>query len=760
MPAAWYRAQQESGRLTDRHLALAAASVGRRRSAIELAGRIGADQHLRARMPLMTDIADAGRARDHEMSWNEYVVRHVSQSCAAFFDEGQAQWGPQRTDGLYELWCRLARHDRGPRVLMGLRGFRDAVSALPRDPRTLIADALDALEVPAEEWPDYLTALLLSVNGWASACAFRRWDARLTGGNDDQIVHLLAVRLAWEVILFRLEDSTATSSAWYDARNKWRGAEGAGAHARADDWIIQCALELSYQEEISRALTDAFSANNGAAELPSARPAADAQTVFCIDVRSEVMRRAIERVAPAVHTLGFAGFFGLPVAYQPLLGPARAHLPGLLAPSLVVADVGAHRASAVARASRALQLAAAWKSLGRTAASTFSLVESVGFGWVGALLRDSFALSNRSGDPLRALAPTDGSMRPEIIPRADCDARQDLAARIAMASGILRAMSLTTQFAPIVALIGHGASTENNPLAAGLHCGACGGQTGEVNARALSALLNDHDVRIGLAALGIDLSGTHVVAGLHDTTTDDITWYDMSSVPSSHSRQVEQLSAQFVDAGRVARRERAEALGLGAVADDALCHAVRARARNWSEVRPEWGLANNAAFIVAPRTRTEHINLGGRSFLHDYAWQRDEGFKVLELIMTAPMVVTHWINMQYYASTVDPQRYGSGNKVLHNVVGGTTGVLEGAGGDLRIGLAAQSVHDGTRWMHEPLRLSVYLEAPRGAIDLILARHATVRSLVENGWLYLHRIDPFDGTIYQRDVDGWHLSFVP
>jgi uncharacterized protein YbcC (UPF0753/DUF2309 family) len=128
---------------------------------------------------------------------------------------------------------------------------------------------------------------------------------------------------------------------------------------------------------------------------------------------------------------------------------------------------------------------------------------------------------------------------------------------------------------------------------------------------------------------------------------------------------------------------------------------------------------------------------------------------VLELILTAPMVVTHWINLQYYASTVDPSRYGSGNKVLHNVVGGRLGVMEGAGGDLRIGLARQSVHDGRRWMHEPLRLSVFVEAPADAIDAILARHATVRDLVQHRWLFLHRIASDDGAVFQRRADGWH-----
>jgi uncharacterized protein YbcC (UPF0753/DUF2309 family) len=127
---------------------------------------------------------------------------------------------------------------------------------------------------------------------------------------------------------------------------------------------------------------------------------------------------------------------------------------------------------------------------------------------------------------------------------------------------------------------------------------------------------------------------------------------------------------------------------------------------------------------------------------------------VLELILTAPVVVAHWINFQYWASTVDPNRFGSGDKTRHNVAGGNVGVYEGAGGDLRIGLAQQSVHDGTRFMHDPMRLAVYIEAEADAIDGILAKHASVRALVEHEWLYLYRIDPTESNVSLRTTTGW------
>jgi uncharacterized protein YbcC (UPF0753/DUF2309 family) len=193
---------------------------------------------------------------------------------------------------------------------------------------------------------------------------------------------------------------------------------------------------------------------------------------------------------------------------------------------------------------------------------------------------------------------------------------------------------------------------------------------------------------------------------------------------------VKQAEGWLAAAGALARAERARRLPRAASGE-----VVAARARDWSETRPEWGLAGCRAFIAAPRAVTAGRDLGGRAFLHDYDWRADAGFGVLELILTAPVVVASWISLQYYGSVVAPESFGGGNKLLHNVTGGI-GVVEGNGGTLRAGLPWQSVHDGAGLAHEPLRLSVYVAAPREAIDGILARHAGVRALFENRWLHL------------------------
>jgi hypothetical protein len=444
---------------------------------------------------------------------------------------------------------------------------------------------------------------------------------------------------------------------------------------------------------------------------------------FCIDVRSEVFRRALESLDPGVQTLGFAGFFGLGIAHRRFASDVvEARLPVLLTPAVLTRS--GEPVPEVEKEDQAARIAArakrAWGRFKLAAVSSFAFVEAAGPLYVGKLLRDGLALA-------RNPAPADPA--PRFDPALDLDTRLD------MAEGVLKAMSLTDGFAPLVVLAGHGANVVNNPHASALHCGACGGYSGDVNARLLAGLLNDREVRDGLGARGIAIpADTLFMGALHDTTTDAVTIYEADHPSPSHGQDLQQARAWLAAAGVLARGERSLRLPQACGAGD-----VARRARDWAEVRPEWALAGCQAFVAAPRQRTAGRDFGGRAFLHDYDWRRDEGLGVLELILTAPVVVASWISLQYYGSTVAPDLFGAGNKLLHNVAGGI-GVVEGNGGLLRAGLPWQSVHDGDELVHEPLRLSVLIEAPREAIGAVLERHAEVRALFDNRWLHLFALD--------------------
>ncbi len=718
-----------------------------------------------ARRPLLADLAGL----------RDTVVHQISQHCGACFDDGQARWhlpadegppgaaGPDAAGaahgGLYRSWLRRVAADAGLHWPQGRPAALALLAELPRAPLDAIAFVLERLDVAPEGTDATLTAWLLDLNGWAAACAWRRWQARLAGGDDPWVVELLAVRAAWDALIAPSLPA-AVVAGWSHARGRLDAAVAAERARQRSGWQQMLEREHALQDTVMAALQGvasaapaSASATAGAGATATAGATASepaTQAVFCIDVRSEVFRRALEHADPAIATRGFAGFFGLPVDHR----PAGTHwrqpqLPGLLAPALTVDDApvaapagaaasdGAPLAQALVRRRRArLAAAAGWDDWRGVPAAAFSMAEACGLSYALDLLRASLP----GGGP-RAATPTPwqhaGLSAAEargLRPRLALPAAAAAADRV---HGVLRAMGLTGGFAPVLLLCGHGGQSANNPHAAGLDCGACGGQTGEVNARALAALLNDPAVRAALRPRGIDLPATtHVLAGLHNTTTDEVTLYEIEAAPATHRGAIARLQAALARAGDAARAERAPGLKLPPLPAPRLLARLRERARHWAELRPEWALVDNAAFIAAPRARTRGAHLGGRVFLHDYDHAGDTDLAVLTLILSAPMVVAHWINLQYLASSVDPQRHGAGNKLLHNVVGAGVGVFEGNGGDLRIGLPWQSVHDGERLRHTPRRLSVFVEAPPAALDAVLAVQPTVRRLVDHGWVHL------------------------
>lgn len=756
MPRTFYRDQWKTGSLRVEHLREALQRSELNIPMAELLLHLEGEPPTAPRVPLFTSIADSQRDLLHGMSISDFVTHNVSQHCASYFDHCQSSWETQSSGSLYQTWLQHARTDRSPWLLMGIHKLRHHAQAWPDEPLALIDEALQVLPVPPEGRADYLTALLMSLNGWASWCAYERWQAHLVQKDDDHVVQLLAIRLAWEYFAYvhLLESKVPTSSkTGWEMLREWR--KRATAHTSVD-WIFQKALEISYQSQLCQSLKAGFSGSH--CESPSAP---DVQAVFCIDVRSEVFRRALEGCSDSVQTLGFAGFFGLPISYAPLgTSGQRPQLPGLLAPKLSVTDsTGSAETDQrmIKKRKQTFGLKAIWKDFRSAATSTFTFVESCGLFYAGSLLKRTLHKRNRKVETAATHPDESSSPRPCLSHR-EGEAAPTVESLVDLVAGILRNMSLTAGFARIVLLTGHGSQTVNNPHAAGLDCGACGGQTGEVNARVLAGLLNDPAIRAGLLTLGIDIpTTTHVLPALHNTTTDEVMIFDTEMLPSSHQSDLSRLQGLLQQAGHRARTERAESLGINAhrsISTATLLHEFQIRTKDWSQVRPEWGLANNAAFLIAPRYRSRGIDFEGRVFLHEYQCGNDPDGRVLEAIMTAPMLVTNWINMQYYASTVDNRLYGSGNKVLHNVVGGRLGVFEGNGGDLRIGLPLQSLHDGQKLCHTPLRLSVFIEAPQSSIGAVIEDHEVVRDLVHNEWIHLFQITPGTQTFAQYRDGVW------
>jgi uncharacterized protein YbcC (UPF0753/DUF2309 family) len=541
------------------------------------------------------------------VDWPALMAERLGHWAAGYFDQGQALWPSPESRGAYAAWRAVATHDLTPEIA-GLTGFAATVAAMPERADEAMAAAVAELGLSEAALPTYFHRLLTKLGGWAQAARYRLWQAELQNGTDSTTTDLVAIMLVWEVALKRHYQAVAAQ--WQEAVRAFAEPVTATVADRIDS-ILQEAAERAAQRKLAALFAQA-------APLPAAGTPA-LQMAFCIDVRSEVFRRALESLDPGIRTLGFAGFFGLGIAHRRfgsdvvetrlpvLLNPGPHSVSGAASSEVAAADLGARIA---ARAKRA------WGRFRLAAVSSFAFVEAAGPLYIAKLVRDALGLA-------RNQAPNDPA--PRFEPALDA------ATRLASAEAVLRAMSLTRDFAPLVLLAGHGANVVNNPHASALHCGACGGYSGEVNARLLAELLNDPAVREGLKAKDIIIpAGTLFLGALHDTTTDTVTIYADDQPSAAHAPDLARAREWLRSAGALAAAERSARLPRASSAAD-----IAERARNWAEVRPEWALAGCKAFVAAPRYRTSGKSLEGRAFLHDYDWRQDAGFGVLELIITA-----------------------------------------------------------------------------------------------------------------------------
>ncbi len=726
---AHYRRQYDQGRIAPRHLAAALREYGTETTLDAWLNTPQPNPTPAAR--LQSDWRDDSAGHAGMQSWRQVITQQISQCCAAWFDHDQADWQPDRGRSLYRAWLDEMALQPVPSRNAALKAkLEKTIATLPKDPTQLIRHAMSQLQ-PAQRWlTDWLHALLLRNSGWAAWCRFQLWQAELAGRACTLPQELLAVQLAWECLL---DDGERTpDSCWHRWQTHWP-TPVATSISRELPW--QRAAELAAHEALLAALP--------LQDSQPARIGRDLHAVFCIDVRSEPMRQALEQTGANISTAGFAGFFGLPLAIR-FSGETHSQprLPGLLAPSWEALapplEKGLHE----------------WNHFQRAPLSSFTLVESAGLGKAGKLLRKAFPSKARA-----TLSQLDPWLNSDDQAMVTAGRQLDTDTIVAILLTLLPAMGLGASFPRTVLLIGHASHSSNNPQASALQCGACGGHGGHLHVLLLSDWLQRPAVRAGLDAAGLPIpDDTLFLPALHLTHSDELRILPTPQPEQEPKARAHELRPLLDTAERLARARRAGKDGVpDAIDDPSLLTLLRQKGHHWAETRPEWGLANNAFFIAAPRSRTAALNLDGRAFLQEYDWRSDPDARQLGGILGGPLVVAHWINMQYFASVADPERYGSGNKLLHNVVGGRIGVFEGNSGDLRIGLSLQSVHDGERWRHEPLRLAACIDAPARLMELALQRQPEVARLAANGWLHLYRIDA--GQLQQWVRGEWRHPFA-
>jgi len=840
----------------------------------------------------------------------------VIKSCLDFFDEGQSVWGmPERKLGFFCAWREVARRN----AKLFLRGLDvNRILEANNSPEGIIAQVMEALQIPEENWVAYFTRELTRLHGWAGFIRWRAnarhyfWSERYPA----DLVDLVAVRLTFALALLneRARKNIATTAGkindlienqtkqtflryelnsgsvlpvfaqrveqviaigntkridklfdQYIAHKRVHEANQQSMRLRQLAIEAECSIDtlknLSVDElgELIKTFGE-FEKQEGYTWLrameahamskllksvslepePTREKRPFVQAMFCIDTRSERIRRHLESVGD-YQTYGIAGFFGIPVSFMELGKGSQSHLcPVLLTPKNLVLEMTVTPQEDI-DATTAMKKAV--YELKESIFGPFVTVEAIGllFGFdmfgktlipqkyhhwrkqfdkekpsthmlldkldreqadsiVRAVQRAVIVQAVHQEFNLETEQVNDAMVRelreaalgkeddvPEFKQTLNLNYEQaenfinrlngvyrinpafarmqleqlarigfSLDEQVNFVSQALRSIGMTKEFSRFILLFGHGSTSDNNPYESALDCGACGGNHGLVNARALAQMANKAEVRFRLRKQGIDIADdAWFIPGLHNTTTDELKLFDLDSIPSTHVVYIDRLRNGLLSASRLCAQERLPSLQIQPIPREpaAAYREIERNSMDWSQVRPEWGLSRNVYFIIGRRSLTRNLDLEGRAFLHSYDYHIDPKRRLLENILTGPLVVGQWINMEHYFSTVDNQRFGSGSKVYHNVAD-RFGVMTGNLSDLRTGLPAQTVLKNGLPYHDPMRLITVIEAPLEHAKQAIEDVVTVKYLVYNSWIRLLVIDPEQQVVCSYEKGEW------
>jgi uncharacterized protein len=731
------------------------------------------------------------RAKDY---WEKYHNENLISSTqpfiirllSSYLDQGQSFWtNPFINKGLWNFFLydveSIKNFTTGwqKNLVKKVKQYETCTS------QEVVEKELKAMGIPEEEWEGYLLNLLFDLKGWSgmvNKLELEPWQATVKSPSlklTDYIAILLLVEssldtyhaqahsLDLSLIYGRAENVDVHSyqlamilyqvSVQFKLRERWMQRLTTEEITQIIDGIDQAChvdkIRLWHEAYEHHFYREALSAIVQHSPHPM-KVTPYAQALFCIDDREESIRRHVEEVDPEIETYGVVGFFGVDMRFAGLKNQKLiAQCPPVMVPSRIVREVRTedhHHKKPSERINR---------FLGASGLSLYYHSRTLFRGFIATLLLGTAAIFPmflqvffpKHSQLFRRWLKNLVSPEPHTELILDKGEGIDGYSKEEMANivqGTLRMCGLKEPFARLVVMMGHGASSTNNPFRQAYGCGACGGNAGMPNSRAFAKMGNDEGVRKVLSDRGIKVpADTHFISAFHDTTTDEIHLMDLESLPATHKADLERFRKNTSEAAKLNAFERCQRFSSAEAKMSpqlALKH-VRERAEDLAQPRPEYGHCTTAIAIVGKRDLTRGLFLNRRSFLISYDWQvdDDDGALLFQAVIGAIPVAVN-INMDYYFSCVDNDNFGCGSKLPLNLTG-LLGVMTGSQSDLRIGLARQMVE-----VHEPIRNITILEAPLARVQKIFDSHPRLRNIMYHHWT---RVAVFDPQVKQWYIFG-------
>jgi hypothetical protein len=675
--------------------------------------------------------------RDYKIDIDARVHPLLFRVIGAYLDQGISMWKFPVTDVSFLSALRQIESQGGSSFFDGKRARE-----MLMDTSLKIGDLLNILVADESLNEHYLFDQQFAHQGWSGLMAAIELNPQtLIDKRKADLKDLIHFELLLEIDAL----DEHFGKAWKPLAEIIHGIPetlfGAIPQRRVNDLIAiwQEAFEWSFYDEVLAGIDSRNKKPRGLAPTCASKTY---QAIFCIDDRECSIRRYIEAVEPCCETYGTAGFFGVEFYYKPEEGKFYDKLcPAPVFPKYLIKEVGPRgkRETDAHFNNRAHGLLGGWlisQTLGFW--SAMRLFINIFKPSMSPATASSFKHMNK--ESRLTVENSDTSMTENHLQIGFTI--EEMAVRV---ENLLKSIGLTRDFAPLVYVIGHGSSSVNNPYYAAYDCGACSGRPGSVNARVVCEMANNPKVRALLNQRGVSVPDrTRFVGGLHDTSRDEVVFYDESSMSAVQQTLHEQFDESFQKALDLNAKERSRRFDLVKtyLSPEKVHEKVKLRSVSLFEPRPELNHASNALCIVGGRGISRGLFLDRRSFLNSYDYRQDPKGDYLFGILKAVAPVCGGINLEYFFSRVDNQKLGAGSKLPHNVMG-LFGVANGIDGDLRPGLPMQMIE-----LHDPLRLLVIVEQQPDTVLEVMQRSPETYEWFINEWVRLVVFNPITKSFFK------------